>query len=289
MAHESFINYARHRYLKFAVILVVVSVFAFVFHDPHPRANGGTWLGYTLGGLCALIILILLYLGIRKRDYHSAWGSLKGWVSAHVWLGLSLLVLTTLHSGAQIGWNIHTLAYVLLILTVLSGIWGMLIYQRNPSLMTNNRDQQTRLVLLEQLFQLDAEALQQAGDITPELHHRISQATQKGKASGVLNRIFNRHWSDTIHADRHADHYKNIYHIEKVIADQMAACSDADTVKRFRELLGTVSKRRMLSQKLGRDLQLQAQMELWLFMHVPLSIALLAALISHIVSVFFYW
>jgi hypothetical protein len=30
-------------------------------------------------------------------------------------------------------------------------------------------------------------------------------------------------------------------------------------------------------------------MDIWLYFHVPLSIALLAALTIHIVSVFFYW
>ena len=33
----------------------------------------------------------------------------------------------------------------------------------------------------------------------------------------------------------------------------------------------------------------KAIMEIWLYFHVPLSIALLAALIGHIISVFFYW
>jgi hypothetical protein len=30
-------------------------------------------------------------------------------------------------------------------------------------------------------------------------------------------------------------------------------------------------------------------MDLWLYFHVPLSFSLLAALIAHIVAVFFYW
>lgn len=33
----------------------------------------------------------------------------------------------------------------------------------------------------------------------------------------------------------------------------------------------------------------QAIMEIWLYIHVPVSVTLLAALIGHIVSVFFYW
>ena len=38
-----------------------------------------------------------------------------------------------------------------------------------------------------------------------------------------------------------------------------------------------------------RDVQLKAWMDLWLYCHVPMSIALLVALTIHIVSVFFYW
>ena len=41
--------------------------------------------------------------------------------------------------------------------------------------------------------------------------------------------------------------------------------------------------------RVARDIQYQALMEIWLYVHVPLSFALLAALIGHVVSVFFYW
>ena len=38
-----------------------------------------------------------------------------------------------------------------------------------------------------------------------------------------------------------------------------------------------------------RDVAYKARLDLWLYLHVPASIALLAALIAHVVSVFFYW
>ena len=41
--------------------------------------------------------------------------------------------------------------------------------------------------------------------------------------------------------------------------------------------------------RLRRHLRLKALLELWLYLHVPLTFALIAALIAHIVSVFFYW
>jgi len=38
-----------------------------------------------------------------------------------------------------------------------------------------------------------------------------------------------------------------------------------------------------------RHLQLKAQLEIWLYFHVPVTFALIAALTAHVVSVFFYW
>ena len=36
-------------------------------------------------------------------------------------------------------------------------------------------------------------------------------------------------------------------------------------------------------------MHLRALLEIWLYVHVPATIGLVAALIAHIVAVFFYW
>jgi hypothetical protein len=36
-------------------------------------------------------------------------------------------------------------------------------------------------------------------------------------------------------------------------------------------------------------MRIRALLEVWLFVHVPITFALIAALIVHIISVFFYW
>ena len=41
--------------------------------------------------------------------------------------------------------------------------------------------------------------------------------------------------------------------------------------------------------RIRRHLRLKALLEVWLYVHVPLTFALLAELAAHIVSVFFYW
>jgi hypothetical protein len=57
----------------------------------------------------------------------------------------------------------------------------------------------------------------------------------------------------------------------------------------MRKLIDLISRKKSLATKVARDIQFQAMMEIWLYFHVPVSFALLAALIAHIVSSFFYW
>src|SRR5690606_30797663 len=100
--------------------LVSILLYAWpVYAEPR---NGGTWQGYTLGTIGALLIGWLLWLGVRKRRYAKGSGTVQGWVSAHVYLGSALLVVATLHAGFQLGWNIHSLAYLLMVAVILSGM-----------------------------------------------------------------------------------------------------------------------------------------------------------------------
>jgi hypothetical protein len=48
-------------------------------------------------------------------------------------------------------------------------------------------------------------------------------------------------------------------------------------------------RRKAQLDRLRRQMRLRAMLEVWLFIHVPATIALLAALAAHIISVFFYW
>ena len=59
-------------------------------------------------------------------------GSVQGWTSAHVYLGTALLIIATLHAGFQVGWNLHTLAYVLMIVVIASGFFGLYSYLNIP-------------------------------------------------------------------------------------------------------------------------------------------------------------
>ena len=97
--HESFLIYQRYRYLKIGCAVIAVSILLYLVDSPFGARYGGSWAGYILGTAGAFLILWLTWFGYRKRSYLKDQGNLVAWLSAHVYLGLSLLVIATLHTG----------------------------------------------------------------------------------------------------------------------------------------------------------------------------------------------
>ncbi|MGB1558448.1 MAG: hypothetical protein ACPHCJ_11745, partial [Oceanococcaceae bacterium] len=65
--------------------------------------------------------------------------------------------------------------------------------------------------------------------------------------------------------------------------------ADQKTRENRRKLLDLLSRKKALVANLNADITRRARMSVWLYLHVPLTIALLAALLAHILSVFLYW
>ena len=296
--HESFLVYARFRYLKLALILLAIGIVAYALHKPIDPPNGGTWLGYTLGGIGAALILWLTWFGVRKRGYWSRLGTIQGWLSAHVYLGVSLLLIATLHTGFQFGWNVHMLAYVLMVLVILSGVFGAYTYARYPTLMTRNRGGITdddivvrvekggggmsRDEMLQELGELEEEILDLSKQFDPEIHQVILRDIEHTEIGGGV-------WRQLTATKPRRRKSPAAEGMEKFISDRLVRTADANETRRLRKLLELIGRRRVALERLRKDIRYQALMEIWLYAHVPLTFALLAALTVHVITVFFYW
>lgn len=274
--HDGFLVYANSKYLKWAATLCLVSTAAYIFYEPIDEHNGGTVLGYILGTVGALLIFWLTWLGIRKRQY-GAHFRLTAWVSAHVYLGLSLIVVATLHTGFQFDWNVHTLAYVLMIIVIVSGIFGIYAYARFPRLVSENRRGVSMDDLLNQIGDLDRECRQLAVGLPDEVSSLILKSCEETMIGGSIFRILS---GRAVNCPSDSAFTK---------LRELVSSVDQEHTLNTRKLLVLTGKKCGLLGTVRRDIQLKALMDIWLRVHVPVTVALLIALTIHIISVFYYW
>ena len=269
--HEGFLAHKRMRWLKVALVVSLVAILGYAFADVEPRPNGGTWYGYTLGTIGALLIIWLALLGVRKRAMTAGRWSLKAWTSAHVYLGLTLVVIVTLHTGFQLGWNVHTLAYALMMLVIASGVYGIAVYALLPHKLSSNRREMTQAQMVEALAAVDRQLEQAAQPLgRADADVVIAALEQDPFGHGMVARLSGR--------------YRGC-RTERALATFEGDASDPEH-ERVVTLLG---KRSAQLEQIRRHMRLKAMLEVWLYVHVPLTVMLLAALTAHIVSVFYYW
>jgi hypothetical protein len=274
-AHEGFLQHRRYRWLKIALGLSLVALITYLGIDVEPRHNGGSWYGYTLGTIAALLILWLTMLGVRKRAMSRGYFSLKAWTSAHVYLGLSLIVIATLHTGFQLGWNVHTLAYVLMMIVILSGIYGIIAYTTLPEALSDNRSEMTRSQMIETITKLDRQI-----DIAAQLLDDTGLVRSSLKEDPFRAGIFAR----LSGSDRNCRNARALSEMRDRLATATGEQEDA-----IRAVVELLERKAAALARIRRQLKIKARLEVWLFIHVPTTFALIAALSVHILSVFYYW
>ncbi len=277
MRHYSILEYANFRWFKLGVALVAVASVAYVWHQPPVRPYGGTWLGYTLGTVGALLILWLLWYGVRKRRYRSTSATVQGWLSAHVYLGTALLVVATLHTGFHMGWNIHTLAYLLTVLVVLSGFYGVFVYLRVPGAITEALGEDTIESIVLRIADLDRQMHEEGISLPDPLYALVERSISGTRLGGSALRLVSG-------ADRNCPTTRGLAEWPAI-----ARRLTGEVAKRDKDVYALMLRKNELLVRARRALRDKARLDLWLYVHVPLAIALLAALTAHVVSVFIYW
>ena len=273
---ESFLAYKGYKYLKISGVVLLITLIAYLAHDPGRAPNGGTWFGYTLGAISAGLVLFLGWFGIKKRQFMSGTDLLKGWLSAHVYLGVLVIFLSLFHSGFQLGLNLHSLLWTLLLLTVLSGMYGVFCYVRYPAILTGSRQGLTRAEILLELSELDLQARDVAMGLGDEINASILRAAESTQVGGSLSKMLNVEPVDC--PTKLALEFLDV-----------ADVSGAEQEAALRKLRSVLIRKVELLRRLRTYVRAATLVRLWLYFHIPLSIGTLVALAAHVFAVFFYW
>ena len=292
MIHEGILRYSKARFLWWALALIVISVLLYSTQGGVQPPNGGTWQGYVLGTAGALLIVWLSLLGIRKRRYDSTLGSVPGWTSAHVYLGTALLVIATLHSAGQLGWNVHSLAYVLMFFVIVSGFYGIYTYVNYPQAMSRNRSGSSRSALFAELFELDKRCRDLAAKAPDDINVAIRSAIERTAiGGGIYAQLIGKDQSLYVPPGSSGKPVSNRDQqpVIDLIAARVPRTSKVAETELLEESLEIFCRRQAVLRRIAHDIRLHGRIRFWLLIHVPLTVGLIAALIVHIITTFIYW
>lgn len=273
----SFLTYRGGRWLWISTALAGAFVLHYAYYQSRNVAYGGSIEGLFYGVVGTALIAVLMYLGVRKRSYASGAGTLQGWVSAHVSLGTLTLLVIPLHAGFRFGWDVHTLAFALLAVVVLSGMIGIFLYRTIPERLTSYELSQQADKIDPEMARLlsDMRALvRDKSDALVQLYRaEVQRAQQSGQRSWSL--LFRGQRSDLL-AARSAE-----------LAENVSAIPPADQAT-YQILSQLLLKKAQLEVNLLHQMRLRNALQAWLYIHVPVSIAMVCAVGLHLVVVFLY-
>jgi len=273
---RTFLEYQGYRYLKIAIAVLALSLALYAVDDPPGGRSGSSWTGYGLGTLAAGILFWLMWLGVRKRSYASAGAPLKGWVSAHVYLGTMLVFLVPLHSAFEFGWNVHTLAYALMFGVCATGFLGVAFYALVPTSMTRNRNNITLDAMLERIAEIDAECRMAAEGLPDYYAQAVVTSIDETRIGGSIRAQLSGRDADcgTTRA------------LSRLRQSEVELGGEAK--EQERKLIELIARKELLLKQIRRDVRFKGLLDLWLLVHVPLAFATCAALLVHIFVVFWY-
>jgi|HubBroStandDraft_1064217.scaffolds.fasta_scaffold00038_33 hypothetical protein len=261
-----------------AGLATAAAILLYLVDRPDEPENGGTALGYALGVAGLGLICWLAWFGIRKRQFGPGRRPLEAWLSAHIYLGLALIVVATLHTGFRWHGNIHTLAFVLMVLVIASGIFGLLIYLRYPVRAAANLGGADRRKLVGEIVALDLECREKALEFDDRALALVRAAT--GAVQPAPG------WSDLVRSRPvlSASTEAAIAHLRGLLRGEAALPPDV-----VLPLVLALTRRATLVERARRDFRYRLLLTGWRSVHLVLSIGLLVALVVHVVVVFYDW
>jgi hypothetical protein len=156
-----------------------------------------------------------------------------------------------------------------MLLVIATGIYGVVVYATLPASLSANRKEMTRAQMLDALTAIDRQLESAAQPLArAEADLVIAALAQDIFHGGPIARLTARY-------PRCAT--------ARALAG-IGGRSEAET-----RVTALLERRRDQLAQIRGALRIRAMLEVWLFIHIPLTIALIAALTAHVISVFYYW
>lgn len=243
--------------------------------------GGGSRVGLVLGTVGAAIILFEMLLWPRKRLLRSRtrpWFRTQTWMKAHIWLGLAVVPVAVLHTGFRFGGTLTTWLMLVFAAVILSGAWGLLLQQIIPRRILDLVPDEVPAAEIDRVMaahtlgfvrRLDADRGELGGEPVAgaERLHEAFDATVRpylaGKARPAVLRVPDRagRW------------------FGELAAGLPPAC---------RSRVAELEQLTALRRQLDTQARLHWWLHNWVWVHLPISVALVGLLVAHIYTALRY-
>lgn len=120
------------------IFLVGGAAYAIYAANAPAGPRGDSTIGLIFGTVGFAFMIFTALLGARKRVPTWRLGRAQAWMRGHLWLGLLSLPLILFHAGFHLGGTLTRVLLGLLIITVVSGLFGAALQHYVPRMMTTD-------------------------------------------------------------------------------------------------------------------------------------------------------
>ena len=283
------IDKTHRRWLWASIIIVAVAAIAYIPYNHYTigGARGGTIMGIIYGSVGFGFMLFAGLLSLRKKFPVWRMGRTSTWMRGHLWLGLISYPLIFFHSAFSFGKGTLTWWMMLLFtIVILSGILGAVLQHYMPKMMTQQVPYETIYAEIPRIRgQLLDEADIKVAEVTGVTMSDTVMAAAGTSSGGVLVTMVQmeddvRNELTKFYDDEMRPYIEHEGHNNFPIADRTTSAALFVSLKtRLPEVIHPVvtDLESICEEKRELDHQLRMHrfMHGWLFIHVPLSLALL--------------
>ncbi|MBI1851327.1 MAG: hypothetical protein HYR85_13385 [Planctomycetes bacterium] len=296
---------------RWIVAVVLLTVAATAVYVPYARQSahgpsGSSAIGLVFGITGSALMLFAGLFGARKKVPTWRLGRAETWLKGHIWLGLLAVPLILFHSGFAFGGTLTTLLMVLFYLEIASGIFGLVLQQVLPKMILERVPRETIFEQIDRKIEFlvkeaDERVEQVAGTLgveSPEV--AMVAAGARERSAGGFDKSRLKTASTPVAAVPQSEPLRDFYLSEVrpfLLSNGKLTgplANDTEAKGRFRNvrlkvpstLHETISEIEDICKE-RQEYELQRKIHFWLhgwlWVHVPISMALLVLAAFHAV------
>lgn len=272
--------------------LVAVLAASYAWYDATSAlTHGGSAWGIGYGIVATALVLLLTAFGWRKRAYRSKAGTLEGWLQAHVALGVLAPLVVLCHTGFRFEDGVAVAAFAAMVGVVASGVVGALLYSTSPRLLTEVQSNLSTGEISERLNRLVASMARLASGRSRAFEGVYREVVAAGVPRGLAGWKLlpgrlpggGRSGPGTpggggpAGGPRGQDGWAKL--LGRVPPEEQES---------LRQLLVLARQHRELHLRLLYQERYKNLLDAWLWVHVPLTAALLVLIAAHVVAALYF-